>query len=93
MGPTDSGMPEDDGSASRGAHRPKQPPVAGPAAWLGGLVLGLAGFTFGWDKVRAGMSSPGSASELDIGILLIFASLSAVVTTVWWQWKTRIRRR
>ena len=93
MGPTESGIPEDGGSASTGVRRPKQPPVAGPAAWLGGLVLVLAGFTFGWEKVRAGSSSTGSASALDIGILLIFASLSGVVATVWWQWKTRIRRR
>jgi hypothetical protein len=41
VGPAEHGMPEDDGSAPTGARRPKQPPVAPPAFWLGGLILVL----------------------------------------------------
>ena len=93
VGLAEHGTPEEEGSEQTGARRPMQPPLAPPAFWLTGLILVLAGFMFGWDKVRAGSSSSGSASELDVGILLICASLSAVAATVWWQWKTPVRRR
>ena len=50
VGSAEHGMPKDDGSAPTGVRRRKQPPLAPPAFWLGGLVLVLAGFTFGWDR-------------------------------------------